>query len=195
MSNGGTIGTTSLESAVRTCKVNTGYANKIESDRFLNPVNMVCPLWNGLDTAGRQACPDSFYTKRGGCNSAEDRVVVENNVSRPQYMEYITLSAGGIEGNIYNQAIQAQMQENYNRFGHTAQMQGSQRQTDVTQGTHQFTGQFGLQTGFDQNIQSSCSSGGAPTAYQQAMAQMDHRNLQGGLAQHESYMKQVAAGN
>lgn len=93
-------GTISLESAIRTCKVDTAYANKVESDRFLNPQNMVCPTWNGVDTAGRSVCPDSFVTKTAGCNSAEDRVMVENN-QRPQYMEYINLSANGIDGSIY----------------------------------------------------------------------------------------------
>ena len=39
-------GSVSLESAIRTCKVDTAYAAKIESDRFLNPGNMVCPVWN-----------------------------------------------------------------------------------------------------------------------------------------------------
>ena len=61
---------------------------------------MVCPVWNGVDTAGRGVSPDSFVTKTAGCNSAEDRVVVENN-QRPQYMEYINLSANGIQGDIY----------------------------------------------------------------------------------------------
>jgi hypothetical protein len=61
---------------------------------------MVCPIWNGVDLTGRRVCPDSFYTKRAGCNSAEDRVVVEN-AQRPQYMEYINLSANGIDGAIY----------------------------------------------------------------------------------------------
>ena len=91
----------SLDSAIRTCKVNTGWASREESDRFLNPASMLCPLWNGQDSAGRRVCPDSFVTKSRGCNSATDRVVVENNVSRPQYMEYITLNAAGVAGNIY----------------------------------------------------------------------------------------------
>jgi hypothetical protein len=93
-------GMISLESAIRTCKVDTAYANKVESDRFLNPMNMVCPLWNGVDSAGRSVCPDSFVTKTAGCNSAEDRVMVENS-QRPQYAEYINLSANGIDGAIY----------------------------------------------------------------------------------------------
>lgn len=86
----------SLNAALRVCKVDVGYADKINSDRVLNPNNMLCPLWNGLDVAGRPVCPDSFYTKSAGCNSALDRVVVENDVSRPKYTEYITLNASGI---------------------------------------------------------------------------------------------------
>lgn len=78
-----------LESALRTCKTDSANAERILSDRFLNPQNMVCPVWNGLDAAGRIACVDSFKTKREGCNSAQDRVGVEN-IQRPQYMQYIS---------------------------------------------------------------------------------------------------------
>lgn len=74
--------------------VNTGYANKLWSDRYENPNNTLCPLWNGLDQYGRVVCPDSYYTKSPGCESALDRVVVENN-QRPQYFEYIALDASG----------------------------------------------------------------------------------------------------
>ena len=90
-------GIVNLESALRTCKVDTAYQQRIQSDRFLNPKNLVCPVWNGLDTAGRVACADSFYTKREGCSSALDRVGVEN-ILRPQYMQYISDSLG----NSYN---------------------------------------------------------------------------------------------
>lgn len=91
-------GILNLESALRTCKVDTGYQQRIQSDRFFNPKNLVCPVWNGLDTAGRVACADSFYTKREGCNSAEDRVGVEN-IQRPQYMQYISDSIGASYNN------------------------------------------------------------------------------------------------
>jgi hypothetical protein len=90
----------SLSASVRTCQVESGEANRIQSDRFLNPNNMVCIPWNGTDLTGRQVCPDSWYTKTPGCNSAEDRVMVEN-VQRPQYASYITLDAAGISGDIY----------------------------------------------------------------------------------------------
>lgn len=91
----------SLNASLRVCKVDVGYADKINSDRFLNPNNMLCPLWNGMDVAGRPVCPDSFYTKAPGCNSALDVVMVENDVFRPKYTEYITLNASGINKGNY----------------------------------------------------------------------------------------------
>ena len=84
----------SLLGSINTCKVNTGYASKIQSDRFENPDAMTCPLWNGQDSFGRFVHPDSFVTKNAGCNSADDRVSVENYL-RPQYMEYVALDAAG----------------------------------------------------------------------------------------------------
>lgn len=149
-------GSVSLEAAIRTCKVDTAYANKVESDRFLNPDNMVCPIWNGMDTAGRQVCPDSFWTKRAGCNSAEDRVVVENN-QRPQYMEYITLSAQGINGSIY---------------GNTMPYQESKARTGDLNNINKITGQFGTQFGAE--VYPSC--GYYP--YNQAMSQVAQANRQ-----------------
>lgn len=93
-------GNISLEGAIRTCKIDTAYADKIYSDRILNPNNMICSVWNGYDSTGRPACPDSFMTKEIGCNSAEDRIFVENYL-RPRYMQYVNLSAGGIDGEFY----------------------------------------------------------------------------------------------
>ena len=131
-------GSVSLESALRTCKVDTAWATRIESDRFLNPNNMVCPVWNGMDSAGRHVCKDSYYTKRAGCNSASDRIAVENDISRPQYMEYITLSANGITGNIYG----------------TDQYQESVERRNELANLNNITGNFGSQYG--SNIKSSC---------------------------------------
>jgi hypothetical protein len=110
---------------------------------------MVCPVWNGIDTAGRSVCPDSFYTKRAGCNSAEDRVVVENNVSRPQYLEYITLSAGGINGEIYGAT---------GEYGDTMAHLQSAGRTAMLSNVHNITGQFGNVTGFGAERQESCAT-------------------------------------
>jgi len=144
-------GSISLESAIRTCKVDTAYAAKIESDRFLNPNNMVCPVWNGMDTAGRRVCPDSFMTKRAGCNSAEDRVVVEN-AQRPQYSSYINLSANGIAGHIYG--------------GPQASIRRADKDLSAI---NKITGNFGSQ--FGANVYPSC----AIDPYHQSTAQESQR--------------------
>ena len=91
----------SLNGSLRTCKVEQGYAPRIQSDRFENPELMVCPVWSGFDNSNRAVCMDSFYTKSPGCNSPLDRVDVENYL-RPQYMEYINLDAEGFR---YNNTI------------------------------------------------------------------------------------------
>jgi len=168
-------GSISLQSALRTCKVDTAYAIKIESDRFLNPNNMVCPIWNGMDTSGREVCPDSFMTKRAGCNSASDRVVVENNVSRPQYMEYINLSAGGISGNIYGNTMP------YNNSG--------MRSKDL-HAVNKITGNFGKQ--FGASVYPSCGA----TPYKNAMAQEHQQNREGQAMQvgYEAYSRRKASG-
>ena len=173
-SNGG--GGVSLEGALRTCKVDTGWASRVQSDRFFNPDNMVCPIWNGVDTAGRRVCPDSFMTKRAGCNSAEDRVMVENNVSRPQYQEMINLDNAGIAGHIYGRDNQGDPQI----YGQTAPYINtgatSRALTAMLPGGGKdklgVTGVWGYGGGYTQTFP-GCSSFGrsGPTAYQQGMAQ------------------------
>lgn len=104
-------GYVSLNSSIRTCKIDPAYASKVESDRFLNPNNMVCPSWTGYDSAGRLACPNSFMTKQAGCSSAQDRVTVEN-IQRPQYVEYVNLSSNGIRGDFGYENNDAQFASN-----------------------------------------------------------------------------------
>lgn len=166
-------GSVSLESAIRTCKVDTAYANKVESDRFLNPNNMVCPVWNGRDLTGRNVCPNTFMTKRAGCNSASDRVDVENNVSRPQYMEYVTLDSGGIQGNIY---------------GTMASKNSHMRTKDIEQ-MHHHTGQFG-------NLAGKRLGGCSVTPYAQAMAHgaQNSREEQAMMHSYEAYMNKNSCG-
>lgn len=88
----------SLIGTLRTCKVDQGWASRIQSDRFENPLLMVCPVWTGFDSTNRAVCMDSYYTKSPGCNSPLDRVDVENAL-RPKYMEYINLDAEGFQAN------------------------------------------------------------------------------------------------
>jgi len=199
-------GSVSLEAALRTCKVDTGWASKVQSDRFLNPNIMVCPVWDGFDTAGRMVCPDSFYTKRAGCNSAEDRVVVENNVSRPQYMEYINLNANGISGEIY-QNPPYNMNSSYQSTG----ARSFNLKDTVSPNNPNGTGRFGYVNVQDNGsiIQSCIGSGSGQvelpppvwgphtTAYTQGMAQMQQNNrLQAGAdLMYEQYKFQQNAGN
>lgn len=133
----------SLEGSIRTCKVDTGWSQRLQSDRFLNSNLMVCPPWNGVDTSGRPVCWDSFKTKSAGCNSASDRVIVENGL-RPQYIEYVNLNAAGIRGG----PECGQEQVNPDTVCHK----------NALDATHNQTGQFGLQTGFSQNIFPNCMS-------------------------------------
>jgi len=134
----------SLEGSIRTCKVDTAWASRLESDRFLNPSVMVCPAWTGVDTTGRPVCADSYFTKREGCNSAMDRVMVENGL-RPQYIEYVNLDASGIRG---GDGCSDPNQINPDTVCHKNTMNG----------VHKQVGQFGLNTGYNQYIYPNCMS-------------------------------------
>jgi hypothetical protein len=147
----------SLEASVRTCSVNVGEANRIQSDRFFNPNNMVCIPWNGVNNKGQEVCPDSFWTKTAGCNSSEDRVLVENAL-RPKYMNYVTLNAGGLDGNIY---------------GNVSAQKNSDAREQFMQSRNNITGNFGTQFGAKVDYQ-GCSV----NAYERNMAQISQAQRQ-----------------
>lgn len=153
----------SLEGSIRSCKVDTGYAPKIQSDRFFNPNVMLCPTWQHQDATGRNVCWDSFYTKTPGCNSARDIVLVEN-AQRPQYIEYVTLDASGIEGLDCGAAAQRANQ-------------ATRCQESALDNAHKQTGQFGYNTGFMQSVRGNCV---ACDSYPdpQALGSQDMRNQQ-----------------
>lgn len=142
-------GAISLQKSVRTCDVNTGEAIRIHSDRFQNPVKMVCIPWNGMNNKGQSVCPDSYYTKTPGCNSAEDRVLVENQ-QRPKYVNYVTLGAEGISGTIY---------------GSQTAHANSLARDKFNNSRNQLSGNFGKQWGANVEY-SGCTVG----AYERAMA-------------------------
>jgi hypothetical protein len=145
----------SIEKSVRTCDVNTGEANRIQSDRFFNPSNMVCIPWNGLNNKGQEVAPDSFWTKTAGCDSAEDRVMVEND-QRPKYFNYVTLGAQGVEANIYG----SNESDYVNSVG----------RTKFDKSRNKITGNFGSDFGANINY-TSCSI----NAYERGMAQMNQQ--------------------
>lgn len=150
----------SLENSIRTCKVETGSANRLESDRFLNSCNVTCPVWGGQDSTGRFVCEDSFMTKAPGCNSATDRVDVEN-YQRPQYFDYVNLDGYGIQGNLYGQATVTKAHAN----------------SDL----HNITGQFGQQLGGDVRTFDTYNK------YEKAMvSNTNQHNQYGGYCQSQS---------
>lgn len=139
----------SLDSSIRTCKVESGEAQRIASDRFLNPNNMVCIPWNGYNSKGQSVCYDSWMTKTPGCNSANDRVEVENSL-RPQYADYINLNVAGLQGNIY---------------GNEAAWKASGEANKWQDSRNKISGNFGKQWG--SNVYQTCGA----NAYERAMAQ------------------------
>jgi hypothetical protein len=143
---------------------------------------MMCPVWNTRDLTGRSVCENSFYTKRAGCNSSLDRIDVENGL-RPQYIEYVTLDAAGIDANMYGENIgvtenykpqfhKSAIRENYTNMFNEDARSGCQSLEEA----HKYTGQFG-QNNFRADIQPTCPQ----YSYEQAMAEMsqDQRSAQG----------------
>jgi len=139
-------GNISLEKGIRGCKIDVGYADRMLSNRnFFDQSTLVCPVWNGYDSTGRSVCPDSFMTKAAGCHSAQDRILVENNIARPRYFEYITLNPAGLEGEIYGEYPDKNMTQ-------WDMMKAKQNINEV----NDYTGNFGLQ--FGSVVRSGCGS-------------------------------------
>lgn len=164
----------SLNSALRTCKVNTGEANRIESDRFLNPNQMVCIPWSGMNSKGQTVCADSFYTKRAGCNSALDRVTVENQVSRPWYSDYISLNMSGLQGDIY---------------GNDTARDETDSASQWERNRYNVTGSFGNQ--FQATNYQSCGI----NAYENAMARMSQDDRQAAMMNNAYLQNQYRVGS
>jgi hypothetical protein len=78
-------------------RVETGWASRFSSDRFLNPGLMVCPPKTYYDSMGRPADHYSLITTTAGCNSATERVNVEDD-QRPSSFTSASLSNIGMEG-------------------------------------------------------------------------------------------------
>ena len=165
----------SLDASIRTCRVEAGEATRIQSDRFLNPHNMVCIPWGGHNIKGQKVCHDSFYTKTPGCNSAEDRVSVENAL-RPEYAAYINFNMAGLKGDMY---------------GNQTSWQDSGDATKYDQSRYKYTGSFGNQ--FQASNIGSCGI----NSYSKAMAQMAQDNRQAAYANnsYDSNQKRQYSGN
>jgi hypothetical protein len=165
----------SLDASIRTCRVEAGEATRIQSDRFQNPNNMICIPWGGQNSKGQSVCADSWYTKRAGCNSALDRVSVENYL-RPDYADYINFNMAGLKGNIY---------------GNQSSWEESGDATKYEQDRYKYTGSFGNQ------FQSSNIGTCGLNAYSNAMAQKAKRNRQAASQNNgfNSNQKRMYSGN
>lgn len=180
----------SLEKSLNTCKVQTGWSNRNQSVRFQDPNAMVCPTWNHVDSTGRLACANSFYTKRAGCNSAMDIVAVENEVSRPSYSHYIQLNVNGIKNSVGGSTDMAHSDgmpvENY-----TAAAASMQNRTNDHYETFQHQGHW--DNASKKAVASNCNHDAIQNAQQQ-MAQnaMQNQKL---MAEAGDAKMQQAAGN
>lgn len=163
----------SLSSSVRSCRFDTAFASKLQSDRTENPYLMVCPPWSGVDSYGRTVSADSFDTKSAGCNSPGDRVIVENSL-RPQYIEYVNLDAQGFRGNLYDNMIPQQ----------------AAMRTQTIDNISNITGNPGV--GYGAQIRAKCQN----YSYTDAMAQeaMKGRKMEGLQSAYKSAPYRVAAG-
>lgn len=93
--------TPSLSSAITNPFAAQSIAHSLQSARTLNPAQTLCVPWHGRNNKGQQVCADSHVTKSPGCDSALDRVHVENGL-RPTYANMITISPIGYTGDLYN---------------------------------------------------------------------------------------------
>lgn len=142
-------GNLSLTGSIRTCKVAVGNANRVQSDRFFNPANNLCIQPNEFDSAGRPSCPYSLRTTAPGCNSAAERILIENDL-RPKYSQYISLDVDGIT--------------NGGLSSTTTQYDNSVRNQFV-KNTPYIGGNFGVQ------MSAHVSPSGGMMAYERGMAQ------------------------
>lgn len=84
----------SIYNNVRTPKVTTGNAAMFQSLRTFDEDAQICPTRpNVSDTGTFGVARDTIQTLAPGCNSALDRIIAENAVSRPKYFTYLSASA------------------------------------------------------------------------------------------------------
>lgn len=75
--------------------VDPGYASRFQSDRTLNPNEMVCPPRHLYETMGRPAGQYSVNTTTAGCSDATERIQAENT-NRLQTFSTSTLNQYGL---------------------------------------------------------------------------------------------------
>ena len=175
----------SLTANILTSKVNVGNADRLRTYRIQDPSAQMCPVWNGQDLAGRQSHEYGFYTKVEGCNSAEDRLAVENSL-RPQYTNFVTYSAEGIAGYIYDKPLEGD--RNNLQYNQEVYASNERRKTKAN------NGQFGTVSPAESRIPSSTTEelsamNGALNSDAAAVMAQNNRNGQKGVIGYNSQQR------
>lgn len=87
------MSTTSIEASLKARKVNTGWANRVQTERIIKQESMVCPVWGGVDSHGREVHKDTAMTTTAGCHLPNERVDVEN-AHRPNIVSHLGSAPG-----------------------------------------------------------------------------------------------------
>lgn len=83
-----------IESAMRNFKVDTAQTNRVAGDRYINPNNMLCGVFNNRDAYGRDVSSNSYPHETAGCTLPSYRINIENEL-RPRFSEYYNLRTDG----------------------------------------------------------------------------------------------------
>jgi hypothetical protein len=87
-------GVISITKNLRNPKVSVGYADNARSETFQDLRFAVCPVASFQDNYGRPVSTYGSKILTGGCNSANARIDVENNVWRPYYHPWLNVPEG-----------------------------------------------------------------------------------------------------
>lgn len=80
----------SLQRTLKNCKVKTEDAVRYQSERFLNPKEVICSQYKFRDDFGRNVSFSPYNLNHAGCNSPLNIVDVEN-LHRPPYHQYVSM--------------------------------------------------------------------------------------------------------
>lgn len=82
-------------------KVSTDYAERNQTNTWINSNNVACFNTNNLDNFGRIACNDSLTLNSRNCQNPLDRVKAENN-NRPSKSNNLYLNTDTLNENIFS---------------------------------------------------------------------------------------------
>jgi len=78
----------SLSSAIKSSRVDPSRAVNVQSARFQSTCALSCPVKEKRDIYGRDVCIGTVNSKTQGCDTAVDRITIENQL-RPNVYDYM----------------------------------------------------------------------------------------------------------